>query len=62
MNPTAEAWLLSWSFDPWVIVPLFLAGVIYVRGWRELRCGGRPAGGVTTWRRSWAGWWRWRWP
>ena len=26
----------SWTFDPWIIIPLLLAGAIYLRGWREL--------------------------
>ena len=26
----------SWTFDPWIIIPLLLAGSIYLRGWRQL--------------------------
>jgi cytochrome c oxidase assembly factor CtaG len=32
-----DAFLLSWPFDPWVVVPLLLTGIIYSRGWRWLR-------------------------
>ena len=40
MSPTVDAFLLSWSFDPWVVVPLLLAAAIYVRGFCGLRRGG----------------------
>jgi cytochrome c oxidase assembly factor CtaG len=36
-NDTFDAFLLSWPFDPWIVVPLVLTAVIYVRGWRRLR-------------------------
>ena len=26
----------SWTFDPWIIIPLLLAAGIYLRGWRDL--------------------------
>ena len=26
----------SWTFDPWIIIPLLLAAGIYWRGWRDL--------------------------
>ena len=26
----------SWTFDPWIIIPLLLASSIYLRGWRQL--------------------------
>ena len=26
----------SWTFDPWIIIPLLLTGGIYWRGWRDL--------------------------
>jgi cytochrome c oxidase assembly factor CtaG len=26
----------SWTFDPWIIIPLLLVASIYLRGWREL--------------------------
>lgn len=28
--------LQSWTFEPWIIIPLLLAGGIYLRGWLEL--------------------------
>src|SRR5262249_46653182 len=37
MNPTLDAVLCSWPFDPWVLVSLLLTAVIYLRGWRVLR-------------------------
>jgi cytochrome c oxidase assembly factor CtaG len=27
----------SWTFEPWVTVPLLLVGLLYLRGWSELR-------------------------
>src|SRR5579871_6828755 len=36
MDPT-DAFLASWPFDPWVLVPLLLTAAIYLRGWNELR-------------------------
>jgi cytochrome c oxidase assembly factor CtaG len=26
----------SWTFDPWIIIPLLLTAGVYLRGWREL--------------------------
>jgi cytochrome c oxidase assembly factor CtaG/ferredoxin len=37
MDPTFDAFLASWPFDPWVLVPLLLTAAIYVRGWNALR-------------------------
>ena len=37
VDPVAEAILLSWNFDPWVIIPLLGAAAIYLRGWLLLR-------------------------
>ena len=37
MDPVATAVLLSWNFDPWVVVPLLGASAIYCRGWLLLR-------------------------
>ena len=37
MTRTLDAVLLSWPFDPWIIVPLLLTGFIYLRGWLFLR-------------------------
>jgi len=33
MNPTLDAFLRSWPFDPWLIVALLLPAVYYLRGW-----------------------------
>ena len=38
MDPTLEALLRSWPFDPWVIVPLLLVATVYLRGWFDLHC------------------------
>ncbi|MGE3805471.1 MAG: cytochrome c oxidase assembly protein [Gemmataceae bacterium] len=37
MDQTLEAFLLSWSFDPWVVVPTLLGAACYGRGWLALR-------------------------
>ena len=37
MDPVTEAVLLSWNFDPWVLIPLLGGGAIYLRGWLLLR-------------------------
>ena len=26
----------SWSFEPWIVVPLLLGSIIYLRGWWQL--------------------------
>ena len=36
MGSTWEAFLQSWPLDPWVVVPLLLTAIIYLRGWRTL--------------------------
>src|SRR5947209_2784668 len=36
MSPL-DAFLLSWPFDPWLLLGLFLPGCLYWRGWRVLR-------------------------
>src|SRR3954468_19453401 len=33
---TFDAILLSWPFEPWVVVSLLLASLTYARGWRVL--------------------------
>ncbi len=33
MNPTLDAFMRSWPFDPWLIVMLVLPAVFYLRGW-----------------------------
>jgi cytochrome c oxidase assembly factor CtaG len=35
-DPITTAILQSWTFEPWIIIPLLLAGSIYLRGWREI--------------------------
>jgi cytochrome c oxidase assembly factor CtaG len=37
MNPTFDAFLSSWPYDPWLVVALAVSAAIYVRGWRSLR-------------------------
>lgn len=36
MNPTFDAVLRSWPFEPWVVFPLLLTALLYTRGWRQL--------------------------
>jgi cytochrome c oxidase assembly factor CtaG/ferredoxin len=37
VNATFDAFLRSWPFDPWIVVPLLLTARFYVRGWLVLR-------------------------
>jgi cytochrome c oxidase assembly factor CtaG len=37
VDPTLQAFLRSWPLDPWVIGPLLLIAVFYLRGWLALR-------------------------
>src|SRR6266446_679960 len=37
MNPTFDAFLRSWPFDPWLVFFLGLTGLVYLRGWFALR-------------------------
>jgi cytochrome c oxidase assembly factor CtaG len=37
MDPVIAAALQSWTFDPWILIPLLLTAGIYLRGWRQLR-------------------------
>ena len=37
MNPTLDAFLCSWPFDPWLTLALLLPAWIYWRGWWALR-------------------------
>jgi len=37
MNPTLDAFLRSWLFDPWLLATLLATGAIYLRGWLGLR-------------------------
>jgi putative membrane protein len=45
-----QAFLLSWSFEPTVIVGLLVAAGLYVRGWRRLRSRGRGGRILKRWR------------
>src|SRR5215470_15106445 len=36
MEPITTVLLQSWTFEPWIIISLTLAGSIYARGWGEL--------------------------
>ena len=38
MDPALAAFLRSWTFDPWLIVPLSVAAGLYLRGWWRLHC------------------------
>jgi cytochrome c oxidase assembly factor CtaG len=35
-DPVIPGVFQSWTLEPWIIIPLLLAGSIYLRGWREL--------------------------
>ena len=37
VDPTITAVFQSWTFEPWIIIPVLLAGSIYLRGWWQLR-------------------------
>ena len=47
MDPIIEDLFRSWTFEPWIVVPLLLGSIIYLRGWGQLhrrlprRFGGR---------------------
>jgi cytochrome c oxidase assembly factor CtaG len=36
MNPTFDAFLRSWPFEPWVVSSLLLTAGVYLRGWLSL--------------------------
>jgi cytochrome c oxidase assembly factor CtaG len=36
MDPTLATCLRSWTFDPWLLVPLSGAAGLYLRGWWRL--------------------------
>ena len=38
MDPALITLLQSWTFDPWLIVPLAVCTGIYLRGWSQLHC------------------------
>jgi cytochrome c oxidase assembly factor CtaG len=35
-DPVTTTILQSWTFEPWIIIPLLLGGAIYLRGWCQL--------------------------
>jgi len=41
MNPTFDAFVRSWPFEPWVLFSLLLTAGVYLRGWLVLK--GRDA-------------------
>lgn len=45
-----QAFLLSWSFEPAVMIGLAVAAGLYARGWRRLRRRGRGGRILKTWR------------
>lgn len=45
-----QAFLLSWSFEPTVVIGLLIAAALYVRGWRRLRRRGRGGRILKPWR------------
>ncbi|HSH46585.1 MAG TPA: cytochrome c oxidase assembly protein [Longimicrobiales bacterium] len=45
-----QAFLLSWSFEPTVVVGLALGAWLYIRGWRTLRRRGRGGRSLRPWR------------
>jgi len=45
-----QAFLLSWEFEPTVIIGLMVAAGLYARGWRRLRRRGRGGRILKTWR------------
>lgn len=45
-----KTFLLSWSFEPTVLIGVALAGALYARGWRRLRSRGRGGRVLKPWR------------
>lgn len=45
-----QAFLLSWSFEPTVVIGLLVAAGLYIRGWRRLRRRGRGGRILKPWR------------
>jgi cytochrome c oxidase assembly factor CtaG len=37
IDPATAALLQSWTFEPWIIIPMLIAGSVYIRGWWQLR-------------------------
>jgi cytochrome c oxidase assembly factor CtaG/ferredoxin len=37
VSAAAAAALRSWTFQPWVVLPLMVTALVYARGWRQLR-------------------------
>lgn len=52
MNPELKAFLVSWEWDPTIIIGVVVAAALYARGWRRLR--GRGHGG--RWLKPWRVW------
>ncbi len=50
MSPELRAFLLSWDWDPVVLIGVVLAGALYARGWRRLRKRGQGGRWLTWWR------------
>ena len=38
MDPALAVILRSWTFDPWLLVPLEVCAILYLRGWWLLHC------------------------
>ena len=57
MNPTLDAFLRSWPFDPWLLAALLLTAGVYLRGWL-VAASPRPAAlaRAASSPPSWAGW------
>src|SRR5882762_8612392 len=36
MDTNIDAVFSSWEFNPWVLIPILITGLVYARGWRQL--------------------------
>jgi cytochrome c oxidase assembly factor CtaG len=56
----ADAWAngAAWTYDPWVVVPLYASGILYLRGTLRLWARGGHGRGVRRWQVAcfWCGW------
>lgn len=50
MSPELRAFLVSWEWDPTVIIGVLLAAALYARGWRRLRRRGQGGRWLKPWR------------